>query len=269
MATVGISEFTFGYAFLYEQTHRKWANLTAAPILPSLYREAALGWDAHLPLEGTDFYYQFKLSDYLSHGNSTYIRNRTYGSPYYRIALHRRDRNRQHRRLKWHAAKHPNTFYVAPEFSDLRQFNSEFLNRQITNASRLIPVSECDHIWDGDQHYITFQQGDQEWMQHTSESARHPHSVRGENLGELYEGSSPQWRPVDRSLVSQLFLDIRGDVFELLDDEEDEEPTRLHELLDLHLDAEETSEILDRASQVLSVFFGLTLTIVGTPRQRQ
>ena len=61
MATIGISEFTFGYAFLYEQTRKNWANLKAAPVLPSLQKEKDEGWDAHLPLQGVDFYYQFKL----------------------------------------------------------------------------------------------------------------------------------------------------------------------------------------------------------------
>ena len=50
--------------FLFEQTRRNWANLRVAPILPSLAQEAEDAWDARLPLTGTDFYYQFKLSDY-------------------------------------------------------------------------------------------------------------------------------------------------------------------------------------------------------------
>ena len=66
MAIIGISEFTFGFAFLYEQTVAKWGRLTAAPILPSLFQEAQDPWDAHLPVSGTDYYFQFKLSDYLS-----------------------------------------------------------------------------------------------------------------------------------------------------------------------------------------------------------
>jgi hypothetical protein len=36
MVEIGISEFTFGYAFLYEQTQANWGNLKAAPVLPSL-----------------------------------------------------------------------------------------------------------------------------------------------------------------------------------------------------------------------------------------
>ena len=78
MATIGISEFAFGYAFLYEQTRNNWGNLQAAPILPSLQKEKDEGWDARLPLTGTDFFYQFKLSDHLSRGNAAYIADGTY-----------------------------------------------------------------------------------------------------------------------------------------------------------------------------------------------
>ena len=58
MAITGISEFSFGYAFLYEQTRRNWGTLRAAPILPSLQKEADEGWDANLPTHGVDYYYQ-------------------------------------------------------------------------------------------------------------------------------------------------------------------------------------------------------------------
>ena len=72
----------------------------AAPVLPSLQQEQSIGWDAHLPLNGTDFYYQFKLSDYLYRNNANYISDHTYHGPYYRLALHKKDSNRQHNRLK-------------------------------------------------------------------------------------------------------------------------------------------------------------------------
>jgi hypothetical protein len=39
MAIVGISEFRFGFALLYEQTHANWGNSTAASVLPSLQQE--------------------------------------------------------------------------------------------------------------------------------------------------------------------------------------------------------------------------------------
>ena len=126
MVAIGISEFTFGYAFLFEQTQRNWANLKAAPILPSLYQDANLGWDAHLPLRGTDFYYQFKMSEYLFRGNASYLRDGTFNKPYYRFTFHSRDNYRQHRRLRELAASNANTYYVAPEFNDLPTFNAIF-----------------------------------------------------------------------------------------------------------------------------------------------
>src|ERR1700741_859207 len=143
MAITGISEFTFGFAFLFEQTNRNWRNLTAAPLLPSLRQEADDAWDARLPLRGIDFYYQFKLSDYLWNGNAKYIKDGTYNSPYYRIALHKNNRNQQHRRLRQLSRTNNNTFYVSPEFSQLNDFNTSYLSQAITESSRLIRLSNC------------------------------------------------------------------------------------------------------------------------------
>src|SRR5215813_6718110 len=138
MVALGVSEFTFGYAFLYEQTQRSWQELRAVPILPSLQQEASKGWDAKLPLTGTDFYYQFKLSEYLSRGNAKYIDDGTYTGPYFRSALHRAKNNRQHQRLREHAQNNPNTYYVAPEVVTLDEFNSAFLGSQLTDRCRMI-----------------------------------------------------------------------------------------------------------------------------------
>ena len=154
----------FGYAFLYEQTHANWENLTAAPILPSLQQEYEDGWDAHLPLNGTDFYYQFKLSDYLYRPYAKYIKDGTYAEAYYRLAFHKKDNNRQHQRLRLLAQTNTHTYYVAPEFNSIDNFNSAFLQHQITQQSRLIPVSQCEDIDDSNQHYITFQQGTGSWI---------------------------------------------------------------------------------------------------------
>ena len=69
------------------------------------------------PMFGVPFFYQFKIPKYLSAAHATYIADGTYGGPYYRIDLHRRDNNNQHRRLKELAAINPNTFYAAPELN--------------------------------------------------------------------------------------------------------------------------------------------------------
>ena len=196
MAEIGISEFTFGYAFLYEQTQANWENLSAAPVLPSLQQEELEGWDARLPLNGTDFYYQFKLSDCLSRGNATYVRDGTYNGAYYRIWLHRRNDNQQHQRLRQHCLANPNTYYAAHQFNSIEEFNSKFLARQITENCRIIPLTLCDDITDGEQHCITFQAGDPAWILH-SEPSRREKSYTGRELGSLYRESSQQWRRID------------------------------------------------------------------------
>lgn len=262
MAPLGISEFTFGYAFLYEQTHANWGKLTAAPVLPSLQQEKAAGWDAHLPLMGTDYYYQFKLSEYLRRANAKYISDKTYGGPYYRIALHRKDNNHQHQALKRHSLANQNTFYVAPEFNSLDDFNAAFLARQIANRTRLIPVEECDDINDGDQHYITFRDGDTAWIQH-SERKKHERSSRGEDLGDLYRASRPRWKAIDREFAIGVFERTRNAVHAVAPGDQrwpDETALPLFE------DAPEQAtrgEILRRAADLLSVTLGVTLVLVG------
>lgn len=263
MAQVGISEFTFGYAFLYEQTHANWGNLKAAPILPSLQQEQQEGWDAHLPLNATDFYYQFKLTEYLFRGNASFIADGTYAGPYYRISLHRKDNNQQHQRLRVHSSTNPNTYYVAPEFTAADDFHAAFLAQQLTGQSRIIPVSDCDDVADSKQHYITFQPGQTTWLQH-SERKRHERSFFGRDLHKLYRSTDKQWRQTNKPFADNLFEKaahaIRGAL---------EKEGRLHfepalPLLDFNPRRAERKEVLLRTSQILSVFLGVTLILVGT-----
>jgi len=74
MVSVGISEFTFGFAFLFELTNANWPDITAAPVLPSLIQEQNQGWDARLPVAGTPYFYQLKLAEYLYRSNAKFIR---------------------------------------------------------------------------------------------------------------------------------------------------------------------------------------------------
>jgi hypothetical protein len=262
MAEIGISEFTFGYAFLHEQTQANWGNLTAAPILPSLQREEKEGWDAHLPLQGIDFYYQFKLSDYLSRGNATYIRDGTYGGPYYRIWLHRRNNNQQHQRLREHCVGNPRTYYVAPEFNSIEQFNSTFLSRQITGKSRIIPLSLCEDIADGEQHCITFQPHNLPWMLH-SESKRHEKSYTGNDLGTLYRESSGQWQRIDVQFAERLLAKTSETARRIIVKEDPEREQMLRPLLDEAPVARTPSSLLLRTADILSATLGVTLVLVG------
>jgi hypothetical protein len=264
MTVVGLSEFTFGYAFLYEQTHANWGNLVAAPILPSLQQEHDAGWDAHLPLNGIDFYYQFKLSDYLYRGNANYIHDGTYPGPYYRLALHKKDVNRQHQRLRTLAQTSPHTYYVAPEFNSIDNFNSAFLQHQITQQSRMIPVSECDDINDSAQHYITFRHGQLGWIQH-SERKVHETSFTGKDLPALYRTTQQAWRPINQEFAVQLFDKTIALVDRVLEVEKrGDQPVARPALLNFDARPRERREVLERTSEILSVLLGVTLVVVGT-----
>lgn len=263
MAAIGISEFTFGYAFLYEQTHASWPNLRAAPVLPSLQQEQEQGWDAHLPLIGTDFYYQFKLSEYLSRSNASFIADGTYTNPYYRLSFHRKDNNRQHRRLREHASQNPNTYYVAPEFNSIDDFNAAFLSQQLTARSRLIPVIDCEDVDDGGQHYITFQAGQAAWLQR-SEPRKHHRSFFGRDLERVYRSTEKQWRNIDKQFGEELFERSAAVVRRLVESEDRSIAGLTLPLLDFNPREADRREILLRTSQILSVAVGVTLVLVGT-----
>jgi hypothetical protein len=266
MVAVGISEFTFGFAFLYEQTNRNWDQLRAVPILPSLQQEAEDAWDARLPLEGTDYYYQFKLSDYLSRSNAKYIADGTYNGPYYRITLHRRENNRQHRRLWQHSQTNPNTYYVAPEFRQIDDFNSAFLARQITERSRLIPLSLCDDINNGDQHYITYREGSPAWQQHSEPKPR-TKSFSGKEIENVYRQSARDWRPIDMDFSLGRFRLAEAAVRKLVEFEERRILQQALPLLEFDAERHPRSVVLARTSQILAVVFGVTMVIVGRPAE--
>jgi hypothetical protein len=139
--------------------------------------------DAHLPLIGDAFFYQFKLSDYLYRSNAKYIQEGIYPGPYFRLSLHQRDNNKQHRLLRAHWHNNPNTFYVAPELRTINQFNDAFLDRSLTQNSRLFSLGDCDDIDESDssQHYLTFRHGIEEWNFH-SEGKRKNRSFFGKNI---------------------------------------------------------------------------------------
>ena len=251
MASAGISEFSFGFAFLHEQTVRNWTQLVAAPVLPSLRREADEGWDARLPTRGIDFYYQFKLSDCLERSNAKFIRDGSYNDPYYRISLYRRNNSAQHNRLIYHSNRNTHTYYVAPEVRTEEEFNRTFLSSRVMDNSRLIPLARCRRITDSEQHYITFQPGDSSWMQH-SEPTRRKDSVRGEEVEKLYRESSKKWQKIDEEFAVGVYSRA-AEIFE------EEHVTRLTELR-----SELTQMDLLTATQQLLSPIGLHLVIVGS-----
>lgn len=265
MADLGISEFSFGYAFLFEQTQHNWGALAAAPVLPSLQQEANVGWDVHLPLLATDFYYQFKVSKRMIGRNARFRANGTYDSPYYQLDLHRRDFNRQHRTLWHHAQSHPNTYYVAPELETADDFSEAFLANTITENSRLIPLTECDTYSDGDggQHWITFSPG-ADFIQHSKK--RFGKARSGKELVRVYEESRQRWQPVNEAFSQRVLNDVRNTLDFVARQQSKGVSRRLLEGVRASLDrpvGQRRELALELASKALSVVLGVTLVLVG------
>jgi len=274
MAITRISEFTFGFAFLFEQTQRNWADLVAAPVLPSLKQEEEEGWDANLPVNGTEFYYQFKMTDYLRAAHAKYRRTgpeKRYDAPYFRFSLHRHNANQQHQRLRTLCGTKPNTYYVAPEMPDLEVFNTVFLARQIANSSRLIPLTACRDYFDRGQHFVTYQLGDTGFTEH-SEPTRKEGSARGADIEGLYRRSSAAWKPLDEHFARTFFDETRSLIERDVRSQDKPRTRRDHVEEDaiLRVMGEEPTQrsrqaLIRRSAELASLYFGTTLTLVGSP----
>lgn len=259
MVAIGISEFTFGYSFLYEQTHMHWDDLIAAPILPSLQQEQHGGWDAHLPLLGDAFFFQFKLSEYLYRGNAKYIQKGIYSGPYFRLSLHQRDCNKQHRLLRAHWQNNPNTFYVAPELRTIEQFNDAFLDRSLTQHSRLFSLGDCDDIDDSDssQHYITFRHDIEEWNFHSDGKSK-DRSFFGENIRQLYLERGAERKVLSLDFARELLIRTTEAV-----PAADRGWVTGESHLNLRPVADDRNAVLQRVADIAATVFGVTLVIVG------
>ncbi len=260
MADLGISEFTFGYSFLHEQTVKKWGRVRSIPIFPSLIKEKRLGYDVNLQFKGKDYYYQFKLSDLLWRSNSKFIRDGTYSGPYYRIKLHRMYFNLQHRKLWGLSRKKKYTYYVSPECPNIGLFNQAFLSGQVTDHSRLIPLTKCSNYPQSDdrQHYITYQRDDPSFIQH-SEISKKNDSILGKNIAGLYEEGQKNSEMLDDNFASR----VLDDSLTILEDYEEKDAST-YDFIKSNKDKLETVyDKLSFSANILWVTLGVAMIIVG------
>lgn len=281
MVSTGLSEFTFGFGFLHEQIVRLrqqslegGIRLTGAPVFPSPQLESVLGYDAYLPTLGGDYYYQFKTSEYYSRPQAKLRTDGTHNGPYYRIKLHKANYNNQHRVLRILSRTKEHTYYVAPEIDSLSRYKTAFLEGNITENSRKIPLRECDDIWDGKQHYITFQSGNADWIQH-SFPRHHDYSILGNEIIREYLKHKSNWREIDDKYASDLFLKISDAAREIVTRTElDMIMEKFSVLLEMFEQTSMNEKFLPskrvnnlvKASFILSHVFNATLFFVGTQK---
>jgi hypothetical protein len=284
MKLLGISEFTYGFAFLYEQTQANWDNLKAIPITPSLAKEGgrggveSQGWDACLQLKkGSDFYYQFKMSDYLMDSRAKYLNKGPGTGPYYRFALHRKNNYLQHKSLRVLSKKEKKVFYVAPEFSPaiyrasniqlMESLNRIFLNGEVTENSRLIPVSECKDcdVDDPIQHHMIYRTGYRAKI-YSDDPFQIRKSFHGGKIEKLYRSS--KFLDINDDFILGLFKVYTDVISEIYGDNQ----TNIRELkkspfdlLNFDPKSARKEETLLRLSQICMVFFNSVLVLVGEP----
>ncbi len=259
---IGLSEFTFGFAFLSEQTRRAWGEVRFAPILPSLQREEVVGYDAWLPTHAIDFYFQFKMAEQLIRSSARFA---GYGMPHFRFSLYRRENNRQHRVLYAHANNNPNTYYVAPEFNDVGDLNAAFLNDRITEASRLVAVSAIGKVEDADQHFVIYAPGRE--MEFHSKEGRTVRSEPGRELEKMFSDTRPTWKRVDQDFASRVLHSAEQSIERLIDETVSSgERNFVREVREATRRAERTSAraTLAVAAKALTVVLGVTLVLVGS-----
>jgi len=286
MGAFGISEFTYSFSFLFEQTRANWGNLKAVPILPSLIDEGNeisenSGWDACLQLKtGIDFYYQFKISNYLSYPTASYFHEGPGDGPYYRIKLPNKGEYLQHRALRKLAQRKLNTYYVAPKFppklytSDqvekINFLNRIFLHRQVTEYSRLIPISQCRDIEGDDakkkQHHIIYRSGHRAALK--SESTDYIDKViSGKQMKEFYESHKREWIEINDKFIINLFYDI-SEIIEKTYNPQNvlkmNNGKNKFELLEFDPSTANKKDTILRLSQILMVFFDSVLVLAGS-----
>jgi hypothetical protein len=152
---------------------------------------------------------------------------------------------------------------VGPEVSGIEDFNSAFLANQIVSRSRLIPVIDCQDFDDAEQHFITFQERDPQWRDH-SENILHEKSFFGEKIESLYRSTSGEWRKIDRDFAADLVKKLEFSIDDLFLKEGRGAKSFL-EASDSALARQEKGHILKKAAQLAAAFYGLTLVIVGQP----
>jgi hypothetical protein len=145
----GLSEFSYGYSVIEAFAKRWQPKLTAAPILPSLKEEGAIGggYDALLQRPGILMYLQFKKSQFIQTGNAKEVRQNRMLVPLYRMYLLRRNKiSSQHQQLiKLETSPGQRVVrYVAPLFHTVFQLNQFYLSDQILQKSIFLRPSRFD-----------------------------------------------------------------------------------------------------------------------------
>ncbi len=155
-----ISEFSYGYAITEELVHWQGANITAAPVFPSLYQEGQQGggWDVMLNRAGIPLFLQFKLSDCMSRRSAYECWEGWFIPPFYRMHIRPARFSDQHEMLLDLENTGNEVYYSAPAFHEPWELNEAYLNHDVKNRSIWVRPSWIGSLPDDWDHHVAFQQ---------------------------------------------------------------------------------------------------------------
>jgi hypothetical protein len=147
------SESTYAFSLVNEMNIVYSFNV--APIFPSLYEEGKTGgYDTEVSIQGTPFFFQFKLSNFLSRFNAKNYK--VFNSSYYQFHLHASKKSKQHE-LLLHLENSGNpVFYAAPIFHKSNDLNMHFKNKGMVSNSIWITPKEIGVLPDDKPHSVCF-----------------------------------------------------------------------------------------------------------------
>lgn len=261
MPNLGISEFTFSFAFLHEHLNSNWQDIRAVPCLPSLRLENTIGYDANIIENGTIFFYQFKTSKYkirpsLSDDD---LADEQYYPPYYKFYLNPSQNYNQHHLLFHLAVDFPDTYYVAPCLNSKYEFSRAFFNYQIMNNSRRVQLGSLE-IPEGDRnHFITYRTMVDEpriW----SKKGKPIKMKNYTTIEDFYKSSTSRWRLIDHEYFLMKLPAIQRIGQKYLN-------TRFKKSFEKKMNnlrnSKKIEPILEELAEIMNSYFNINLVLVG------
>lgn len=202
-----ISEFSYGFALTNELVG--WAELTAAPIFPSLIEEgkAGGGYDVKLDRPGAPLFLQFKRSEYMERRNAHEFSavQRSGGMlscPFYRFPITLSTKSQQHELLLALDVSPNLVFYVAPKFHRISEINAAWHSSEVASRSIFITPTEIGSL-DDKQHRIAFD-ATSAWV------CSEPRAIEGLTSRQVVDRIKQQLKEDDRPLREKLPEVIKG-----------------------------------------------------------
>lgn len=196
-----ISEFSYGFALTNEIV--RWAELSAAPLFPSLIAEGGPGggFDVKLDRPGAPLFLQFKRSECMTRRSAREWKlvdgfGGRLTVPFYRFAITESLKSDQHELLLALDTSPNLVFYAAPRFHEIREINQAWQDAAVSARSVFVSPSEIGSL-DEDRHSVAFD-ARRTWI------CSKPREIRALNSRELLETLKGALSQDDRPLRDKL-----------------------------------------------------------------